>query len=61
MPKLDGTGPEGKGSISGRKLGNCNTKLTDEEKKKNLGVGMGKRRNEGGGDGKKKRLKGGSQ
>jgi hypothetical protein len=23
MPRMDGTGPEGKGSRSGRKLGNC--------------------------------------
>ncbi|MDD3322586.1 MAG: DUF5320 family protein [Paludibacter sp.] len=61
MPKLDGTGPEGKGSASGRKLGNCNKELTDEEKMKVLGVGMGKRRKEGGGDGQKKRLKGGKQ
>ena len=25
MPRLDGTGPEGKGSMTGRGLGNCNT------------------------------------
>jgi hypothetical protein len=61
MPKLDGTGPEGKGSASGRKLGNCNTELSEEEKINHLGVGMGKRRKEGGGDGHKKRLKGGNQ
>lgn len=61
MPKLDGTGPEGTGSTSGRKLGKCNTELTDEEKLNKLGVGMGKRRKEGGGDGNKKRLKGGNQ
>ena len=61
MPKLDGTGPEGKGSASGRKLGNCKTGLADDEKIKNLGVGMGKRRKEGGGEGKKKRLKEGDQ
>lgn len=61
MPKLDGTGPEGKGSASGRKLGNCKTAVTDEEKIAQLGVGMGSRRKTGGGEGMKKRLKGGKQ
>lgn len=61
MPKLDGTGPEGKGSTSGRKLGNCKSKLTDDQKINSLGVGLGKRRKEGGGDGLKKRLQSGKQ
>ncbi len=56
MPKLDGTGPEGKGSGTGRKLGNCN-KVSENEKLENLGKGMGKKRNAGGGKGKGRRLK----
>ena len=36
MPKMDGTGPEGKGAETGRKLGDCN-QLTDEEKASKLG------------------------
>lgn len=58
MPKLDGTGPEGAGSQSGRKLGEC-SKVTDDEKLKKLGKGMGKKRKSGGGKGKGKRLKSG--
>ena len=58
MPKLDGTGPGGDGSRSGRKLGNC-SKTTDNEKLLKLGKGMGKKRNSGGGKGKGKRLKSG--
>jgi len=55
MPKLNGTGPEGHGSQTGRKLGNCNEPL-DEEKLKKLGKGMAKKRNSGGGTGRGKRL-----
>ncbi len=51
MPKLDGTGPEGKGAGTGRKLGKC-SKISDDEKAKQLGKGMGKRRKVGGGKGK---------
>ena len=58
MPKLDGTGPEGDGSQTGRKLGKC-SKTTDDEKLKKLGKGMGKKRNSGGGNGKGNRLKSG--
>lgn len=56
MPKLDGTGPEGKGSETGRKLGEC-SKLSDEEKLTKLGKGMGKQRKSQGGNGKGNRLK----
>jgi hypothetical protein len=56
MPKMDGTGPEGKGAETGRKLGDCN-QLTDEEKASKLGKGLGKKRHSGGGQGKGKRLK----
>lgn len=55
MPKLDGTGPEGKGSGTGRKLGKCSNK-SDEEKLKELGKGMGLKRKSGGGKGKGNRL-----
>ena len=51
MPNLDGTGPEGKGSRSGRKLGKCEN-LPEEEKLKKMGKGLGKRRKTGGGQGK---------
>ncbi len=44
MPKMDGTGPEGKGKGTGRKLGQCSA-ASDEEKLAKLGKGMGKRRN----------------
>lgn len=55
MPKLDGTGPDGKGTKTGRKLGLCN-EVSPSEKKEGLGRGMGKKRNAGGGAGKGKRL-----
>ncbi|MFO7998869.1 MAG: DUF5320 domain-containing protein [Bacteroidales bacterium] len=56
MPKLDGSGPEGQGPGTGRKLGKC-SQATEEEKLKNLGKGMGKKRQSGGGQGQGKRLK----
>jgi len=46
MPKLNGTGPKGEGSRSGRKLGNC-SKITDDEKVQMPGKGMGKKRKSG--------------
>lgn len=55
MPHLNHTGPEGKGSKTGRKLGNC-TK-GDNEPISELGKGMGKKRKSGGGTGQGKRLK----
>ncbi len=60
MPKLDGTGPDGDGSLSGRNLGKC-SKFSDKEKLQKLGKGMGKKRKSGGGIGKGKRLKSGNQ
>lgn len=44
MPKLNGTGPEGRGAQTGRRLGKCSGK-TDEEKFALLGKGQAKRRN----------------
>ena len=56
MPKLDRTGPEGKGPGTGRKLGKCSN-ASDEEKLLKLGKGMGKRRNADEGVGRGKRLR----
>ena len=56
MPRMDGTGPEGKGPRTGRKLGECGN-ATDEEKLSRLGKGMGKGRKSGCGQGRGKRLR----
>lgn len=56
MPKMDGTGPEGKGAKTGRKLGCCEPS-PEAEQDSELGKGLGKKRHAGGGQGKGKRLK----
>ncbi|MDD3568492.1 MAG: DUF5320 domain-containing protein [Bacteroidales bacterium] len=56
MPKLDGTGPDGQGAKSGRRLGECSS-LDDAEKLAKLGNGMGKKRKAGCGEGQGKRLR----
>lgn len=56
MPKLDGTGPEGKGSQTGRALGSC-IDIDNNEQLDKLGKGLGFRRKSGGGKGRGKRLK----
>jgi hypothetical protein len=53
MPKLNGKGPDGNGSKTGRSLGTC----SDEVNNSQLGIGIGKRRNSGGETGNRKRLK----
>jgi len=58
MPKMNGSGPEGKGPKTGRGLGNCKKKSSKEEINK-LGKGLGMRRKSGGGTGKGKRLRSG--
>ena len=58
MPKLDGTGPEGKGTFSGRKSGKC-LDLSAQEKLEKPGKGAGARRQTGGGEGKGKRFNSG--
>jgi len=58
MPKLNGMGPDGVGSKTGRVLGLCQ-KISNEEALERLGKGMGKRRRSGGGKGSGKRLKSG--
>lgn len=50
MPNKDGTGPEGKGSKTGRGLGKCNSE-EPLEKNKSYGRGYG----EGNGKGRKRR------
>lgn len=58
MPKLDGTGPDKKGKLTGRGLGLCRA-VTDNETLEQLGRGLGLRRNAGGGIGQSKRLQSG--
>jgi len=58
MPRMNGTGPEGKGSGTGRGLGKCK-KTPQEELLHKLGKGMGLRQKSGGGKGQSKRLKSG--
>ncbi|MGQ1946905.1 DUF5320 domain-containing protein [Geofilum sp. OHC36d9] len=54
MPGMDGKGPEGRGSATGRGLGNCKN---NSEKKSGvrIGQGLGLRRKAGGGQGGGKR------
>jgi len=40
MPNQDGTGPNGKGPMTGRKLGKCNT-TSDDKKEANNSPEMG--------------------
>lgn len=42
MPQMNGSGPEGKGSKSGRGLGNCSNNSPKDITR--LGIGQGKRR-----------------
>jgi len=56
MPQMNGTGPDGKGSKTGRGLGKCK-KVSPEELLTRLGKGQGKRRKAGGGKGEGKRLR----
>ena len=60
MPRMDGTGPEGKGSKSGRRLGECGS-ASDDDKLQKLGKGLGKGRKSGCGEGKGKRLRSGEK
>lgn len=60
MPQLDGTGPEKKGTQTGRGLGKCKSVPVEESLEK-LGKGLGLRRKSGGGKGQGKRLKSGEK
>lgn len=46
MPRMNGTGPDGKGLGTGRGLGRCSDK-SPEYKRSRLGKGQGKRRRAG--------------
>lgn len=58
MPKMNGTGPDKKGKLSGRGLGQCK-KVSDSKDIEKLGIGMGLRRMSGDGKGQGKRSKSG--
>ena len=58
MPKLDGTGPDGKGKGTGRAIGQCST-ASEEDKLVKLGTGMGKKRKSCTEEGRGKRLNAG--
>ncbi|WP_321298064.1 DUF5320 domain-containing protein [Marinifilum fragile] len=58
MPKLDGTGPDGKGSGTGRKLGKC-ASVDMKTQLEKLGEGRGLKRKSGCGNGQGKRLQSG--
>jgi hypothetical protein len=60
MPKLDGTGLDGIGAKTGRRLGEC-SQTSDNEKLNKLGKGMGKKRKTGCGEGLGKRLRSGEK
>jgi hypothetical protein len=60
MARLDGSGPENRGSKTGRGLGCCRKATAAEEEEQKLGRGMGLRRKAGGGVGKGTRLRSGS-
>jgi hypothetical protein len=55
MPQMNHNGPEGKGPMTGRKLGLCRGARSNDTSL--LGKGMGQRRKMGGGQGLGKRLK----
>jgi hypothetical protein len=57
MPHMNGMGQEGKGSGTGRNLGNCKNSDPVINEKALIGKGQGKRRNSDEGNGKGKRLK----
>jgi len=49
MPNRDQTGPEGKGSSTGRGLGRCGKNQDDkQENRPRLGLGLGKRQRQSG-------------
>ncbi|HHT23511.1 MAG TPA: DUF5320 family protein [Bacteroidales bacterium] len=56
MPRLNHTGPEGKGSKTGRKLGKCKKNEKEMENLGELGKGQGKHYHEPDAIGKGKRL-----
>jgi hypothetical protein len=57
---MDRTGPENKGTGTGRRLGRCRSASSEKFDEK-LGIGQGKRIKAGGGEGKGKRLRSGQK
>jgi hypothetical protein len=57
MPKLNHTGPESKGSKTGRKLGKCKKTEAEQIELGSLGKGFGLRKNSGGGKRQSKKIK----
>ncbi len=51
MPRLNGTGPEGKGPMTGRKMGNCQFN-NDDNNQNDFGRGQGCGRGRGRGCGR---------
>jgi hypothetical protein len=60
MPGMNGTGPEGKGAGTGRRLGKCKESEKTEDRGK-LGRGLGKRLRVVGGQGMGRRTRSGNQ
>jgi hypothetical protein len=58
MPKMNGTGPEGHGPATGRRLGKCQ-EVSRNELLSKLGKGLGKRRKADGSIGNGRRMKSG--
>ena len=48
MPRFDRTGPEGKGSRTGRELGKCNPASKDSPDESRFGKGFRRGQNQGG-------------
>ena len=55
MPRMNGTGPEGKGPKTGRRLGKCKNG-SKEEPRQRYGKGMGKRHKGSRGEGRGKHI-----
>lgn len=47
MPRRDGTGPDGKGALTGRKMGNCEGNIRDKSTGYRIGFGRGRRMGRG--------------
>jgi len=60
MPGMNGTGPEGKGAGTGRRLGKCKEASTTDERE-NIARGWGRRLRAGLGKGMGRRFRNGDQ
>jgi hypothetical protein len=52
MPRFDGTGPEGKGAMTGRGQGRCNTAGSSYSSERVIGMGAGQALGRGQGSGR---------